>query len=127
VGRDIILDTGALIDVERGGKTVIALAKQAHKLGGDTVIPASALAQAWRGGPRSAPLAKVIDGSEIDALSEERAKEIGVRLGARGGSDITDAHVVCCAIERRATVATSDRDDIEALTDPDAPVRLIPV
>jgi predicted nucleic acid-binding protein len=127
VGRDLILDTGALIDVERGSKTVIAMTKQAHKLGGDTVIPASALAQAWRGGPRSARLAKLIDGSEIDALSEERAKEIGVRLAARGGSDITDAHVACCAIEHQAVVATSDREDIEALVEPDAPVRLVPV
>lgn len=127
MGRDLILDTGALIDVERGSKAVVAMAKQAHKLGGDTVIPASALAQAWRGGPRSARLAKLIDSSEIDALSEERAKEIGVRLGARSGSDIADAHVVCCATKRRSAVATSDRDDIEALIAPGEQVQLIPV
>lgn len=125
--RNLVLDAGALIGAERATKAVVAMIDEAHELGGDTVIPASALAQVWRGGPRSARLANVIAGSEIDALSEERAKEVGVRLGARGGSDTADAHVVCCAIERKAAVATSDREDIEALVDPDTPVRLIPV
>lgn len=63
----------------------------------------------------------------FDTLGDDRAKEIGVRLGARGGRDIVDAHVVCCAVERQAVVATSDREDIEALVDPDEPVRLIAV
>ena len=127
VERNLILDTGALIALERGSELVVAMTKQVGKLGAEPVIPASALAQAWRGGPRSARLAKLIEGSEIDILSEERAKEIGVRLGARGGSDIADAHVVCCATERQAAVATSDRGDIEALVEPDAPLRLIPI
>lgn len=125
--RDLILDAGALIDVERGSKTVIALAKQAHRLGGDTVIPASALAQVWRGGPKAARLARLVAGSDIDTLGEDRAKEIGARLGAHGARDVTDAHVACCAIERRAVIATSDRRDIEALVAPDEPVRLIAV
>ena len=104
---------------------MIALAKQAHRLGGETVIPASVLAQAWRDGPRSARLARLVGGSYVDTLDEDRAKEVGVRLGARDGSDVADAHVVCCAIGHRAAIATSDRDDIEALFEPDAPVQLI--
>lgn len=101
--------------------------EQVHEVDGETIIPASALAQVWRGGPRSARLAQLIDGSDIDALDEDRAKEVGVRLGARGGSDVADGHVACCAIEHRVPVATSDRDDIEALIEPDEPVRMIPV
>lgn len=106
---------------------VIAMAKKAHEHGGSTVIPATVLAQVWRGGPKAARLARIVAGSDIDSLDEERAKEIGVRLGTRGGSDIADAHVACCAVEREAIVATSDQDDIEALVDPDEPLRLIPV
>lgn len=101
--------------------------EQIHELDGETIIPASALAQVWRGGPRSARLAQLIDGSDIDTLDEDKAKEIGVRLGAHGGSDVADAHVVCCAVERRAVIATSDQHDIEALTESDEPVRLIAV
>jgi hypothetical protein len=127
VERDLILDAGALIDVDRGSKTVIALVKQAHRLGGDTVIPASVLAQVWRGGPKAARLTRLVAGSDVDTLGEDRAKEIGVRLGARSCRDVADAHVVCCAVERRAAIATSDRDEIEALVEPGAPVRLIAV
>lgn len=106
---------------------VIAMAEQARKRGGDTVIPASVLAQVWRGGPRAARLARIVAGSDIDSLGEDRAKEIGTRLGAQDGKDIADAHVACCAVEHRAIVATSDRDDIEALLEPGEPVHLIAV
>jgi predicted nucleic acid-binding protein len=125
--RTLVLDAGALIDVERGSGTVAVMVKQAHEHGGETVIPASVLAQVWRGGPKAARLAKLIAASNVDMLGEDRAKEIGVRLGTQAGKDIADAHVACCAVELQAIVATSDRDDIEALIGPDEPVRLIPV
>lgn len=91
------------------------------------VIPASALAQVWRGGPRSAPLARLLDASEVDSLDKGRAKEIGLRLGHRGASDIADAHVACCASEHRATIATSDPDDIRALAMPGEHLALFPI
>jgi len=91
------------------------------------VIPATALAQVWRGGPRSASLARLIVASEVDSLDQERAKEVGLRLGLRGASDVSDAHVACCASEHRATVATSDPDDIEALAMPGERLGLMPV
>jgi predicted nucleic acid-binding protein len=125
--RTLVLDAGALIGVERGSEMVVVMVEQAHERGGDTVIPASVLAQVWRGGPRSARLARLIATSTVDALDEDRAREIGVRLGAHGGNDVADAHVSCCAVERRAIVATSDRADIETLIEPGEEVRLIPV
>jgi hypothetical protein len=106
---------------------VIAMTKKAHEHGGRTVIPASVLAQVWRGGPKAARLAKIVAGSDIDSLGEDRAKEIGTRLGAQDGKDIADAHVACCAVECRAIVATSDRADIETLIEPGEQVQLIAV
>jgi hypothetical protein len=101
--------------------------EQIHEFDGETVIPASALAQVWRGGPKAARLSQLLGGSDIDSLDEDRAKQVGVRLGARRGKDVADAHVACCAVERQAIVATSDRDDIKALIEPGEPVRLIAV
>lgn len=69
----------------------------------------------------------MIAGCDIDSLDEPRAKEVGVRLGLRGGSDVADAHVVCCAVERQAPIATSDPGDIEALAEAGEPLTLIPV
>lgn len=126
MGRNFVLDAGALIDLERGGEMMIALAEYAGKRGNHTVVPASVLGQVWRGGPRSAILAKVLEAAEVDALDESRAREVGVRLGSRGGRDVVDAHVVCCAVEREAVIVTTDPSDMEALTEPDEVVRVMP-
>jgi predicted nucleic acid-binding protein len=127
MGRTLVLDAGALIGVERGSEIVAVMVEQAHEGGGDTVIPASVLAQVWRGGPKAARLARLIAASAVDTLDEDRAREIGVRLGAQAGKDVTDAHVSCCAVEHQAIVATSDRADIESLIEPGEQVRLIAV
>lgn len=105
---------------------LIALAEYAEKRGNGAVIPASVLGQVWRGGPKAARLAKLLEVAEVDALDEGRAREVGVRLGARGRRDVVDAHVVCCAIEREAVILTSDPSDMEALIGPDEVVRLMP-
>lgn len=118
VPGSLVLDAGALIACERGHEATAALFEQAAELGTALVVPASALAQAWRGGPQSARLSRLVDGCEIDSFDEARAKEVGARLGSRVGDDIADAHVVCCAVASRASVVTSDRDDVKALVEP---------
>ena len=127
MGRNLVLDAGALIGLERGSETIAGLIEAADKRGDGVVIPASALAQVWRGGPGAARLVKLLRTCEVDPLDEGRAKEIGVRLGAHGASDVADAHVVCCAVEREAALATSDVDDMDLLIEPGEPVRLMPV
>jgi len=72
-------------------------------------------------------MVKWIEKSEVDSLDEARAKETGERLGSRDTSDVSDAHVVCCAVERDAVVITSDPDDMEALTEPGESVPLIAI
>jgi predicted nucleic acid-binding protein len=126
MGLRLVLDAGALIAIERGDRKMVAMAEQARELGA-TVIPASVLAQVWRGGVKAARLAKAIKASEIDVLDEDRAREVGQRLGARGGSDITDAHVVCCASRGRTAIVTSDLEDTEALIFPDEKIELVRV
>jgi rRNA-processing protein FCF1 len=112
---DVVLDAGALIAFERGDARVKSILANALALKSRIFVPASVLAQVWRGGPAAAPLKRLLDASEVDALAGTRAKEIGTRLGERDASDVVDAHVVCCATELRAAIATSDRNDIQAL------------
>jgi hypothetical protein len=116
-----------LIALERGDRELIAILRGAVALDYAVVIPATALAQVWRGGPRSASLARLVDASEVDNLDESRAKEVGSRLGERDARDVADAHVVCCALANRAAVATSDLDDIRALVGPGETLALIAV
>lgn len=121
----LVLDAGALIAVERYDRSMWAILAEVRERGTDTFVPATALAQAWRGGPRSAPIARLLEACTVDPLDEQRAKQVGVRLGSRGASDVPDAHVACCAAARNAAVATSDPDDIAALSEPGADIRLI--
>ncbi len=116
-----------MIAYERGNKEIRADIADATSWSVPIIVPAGALAQVWRGGPRSAVLARLIDGCEVDSLDEERAKEVGVRLGERDSKDVTDAHVVCCALERQAAIATSDPEDLAALTSSDERLALIPL
>jgi len=127
VERNLVLDAGALIGFERGSQMMAVLIEQADERGDAVVIPASALGQVWRGGPTAARLARLVEASEVDALDERRAKEVGIRLRDRGGSDVADAHVVCCAVEREAAVATSDVDGMKSLVEPDETVPVMPV
>lgn len=114
-GGALVLDAGALIAFERSEEQIDAFLDEAAEEGDEILIPASALAQVWRGGPRSARLALLLAGSKSDFLDEARAKEVGERLGRRGKVDIADAHVVCCALDRDADLVTSDPEDMEAL------------
>lgn len=91
------------------------------------LVPATVLAQAWRGGPRSALLARLLAGAVGDSLDERRAKEVGERLGRYDKTDVADAHVVCCALEQGAILVTSDPDDMEALMAPNEHLVLISV
>lgn len=124
---DLILDAGALIAFERGDRHTMSMLNGALALSARVVVPATALAQVWRGGPVSASLVRLVRAGEIDSLDEKRAREVGVRLGDRGATDVADAHVVCCAFDYRATVATSDPDDIRALATPAEALTLIAV
>lgn len=125
--RDLVLDAGALIALERGNRRVAIVLRAILEAGFEVRVPTSALAQVWRGGPRSARLARLVDACELDPLEERRAKEVGIRLGARAATDVVDCHVVCCALERNAAVATSDAEDLRALSDPDERLALIEV
>lgn len=124
---DVVLDAGALIAFERGDERVKAILRGALATGSRVVIPATVLAQSWRGGSRSAPLTRLLEAGEVDVLDEERAKEAGVRLGSRGGRDVADAQVVCSASRARAAIATSDAVDIGALIDPGERLTVIAV
>jgi hypothetical protein len=106
---------------------VDALLDEAIEEGDEILIPASVLAQVWRGGQRSARLARLIAGCQSDPLDEARAKEVGERLGSRSKSDIADAHVICCALDCDADLITSDPEDMEALTGPSEHLTLVSV
>ncbi len=81
-------------------------------------IPAGALAQSWRGGPRSAVLARLLkQPCTVVQIDERSAKTIGEFIGSlrfdeRTNPDIVDAHVALLARVTRSLVWTSDPADM---------------
>ncbi len=85
----------------------------------EVVLPRTVIAQVWRGSPRQANAGRLISAGStggspviIDELTAERAKQIGVTIGAISDPDIVDVHVALAASERGHAVLTSDDDDI---------------
>jgi hypothetical protein len=119
----IVLDTGALIALERGDKRMIALLQRALAQGRPFRVPAGVVGQTWRNGRVQAALARFLrsEGVEIIPLDEYLARSCGELCGAASASDVIDASVVIVARERQDLIVSSDPGDLRRL-DPAAQI-----
>ena len=122
----VVLDTGALIALDRGDPRMMALLDRLAGRGEPVVIASGVVAQAWRG-PRQARLARLLGAQETEvvALDEMSARAVGVLLARSGTSDVVDGQVVLVARQREAPVISSDQDDLLRL-DPGLRVHPMP-
>jgi hypothetical protein len=110
----VTYDTGALLAAEVGRRSLWALHARALQRGHRPVVPAGALAQAWRGGPQ-AELSRLLRGCQVEELTESRARGVGVACARSGTSDVVDASVVVGALARNDLVVTSDPEDLDRI------------
>jgi len=110
----LVLDSGALIAIERHDRDVAGLIDTAAELGVDAVTSSACIAQVWRDPARQARLARALPGFLEHPLDEEHARRCGRLLSRSGTDDIVDAAVVTLAKDGD-TVLTSDPQDIERL------------
>jgi predicted nucleic acid-binding protein len=110
-------DTGALIAADRNDRRMWALHAGFLALEVSPTVPTPVLAEAWRGGPRQASLARFLALCTTEALTEDQAKAVG-RMAARAGhDDIVDVTVVEGAIRRHDAVVTSNPTHIRKIAD----------
>ncbi|MET8158518.1 PIN domain-containing protein [Sphaerisporangium sp. NPDC005289] len=114
---EYVLDSGALIALERADERMTALLLQVRRGQARLVLPDAVLAQVWRGGHgRQARLAALLGLKPEQCtkvpLDSEAAKRIGLRTRDSGHADVTDVHVAILGEDRGAVVITSDREDI---------------
>jgi predicted nucleic acid-binding protein len=113
----IILDSGAIIASERNDPTLAAIIKAARKNRTPILVPATVVAETWRGASthaRTAHLFGSIDG--FPELNEQSARHVGALLAISKTAAIVDGNVVAIAIALRpATIVTSDVQDITHL------------
>lgn len=116
----LVLDAGALIALDRGDRSMWARLRAASDAGDIVAVPTGAIAQAWRGGRGQAQLARALVHCHEVVLDGAVARASGRLCGRTGTNDIVDASVAVAAAHfapvERTVVATSDADDIEALT-----------
>ena len=111
----VTYDTGALIAGERNSRTMWALHARFLEREVVPVVPAPVLAEAWRGGARQAGLGRLLAPCEVEAMSEEQARHVGVLAGRAGHGDVVDVTVVEGALRRGDAVVTSNADHIKAI------------
>jgi predicted nucleic acid-binding protein len=119
----LVLDTGALIALERGDKRMIALLRRALAQGRAFRVPSGVVGQSWRNGRVQVTLARFLRSEEVEIvpLDDQLARSCGELCGAAGASDVIDASVAIVARERQDLIVTSDPDDIRRL-DPAAQI-----
>jgi len=114
----LVLDTGALIALSRRSPKVWELLDRAQRSRADVLVPAGALVESLRGGPRDALINQLLNQphTQVTVHDEERARRAGRLLDSARTSDAIDALVVAEALRYdEVTVATSDPDDIADL------------
>jgi rRNA-processing protein FCF1 len=116
--RAVVLDSGALIAIERGDRRVQALLERVKVERCTILVPAGVVAEVWRDGARQSRVAKVLAApeTEVVALDHMRARAAGVLLSRAGAENVIDASVAVCAREHgNAPVLTSDAADLSSL------------
>lgn len=113
------MDAGALIAIDHGSADIRALLRRARASNWSIVIPAGALARAWRGSARQARLAGFLgarrDGPALHPLDATVARVAGELCGRTGVPDVIDASVVLCGRSHGYHVVTSDPRDLARL------------
>jgi predicted nucleic acid-binding protein len=112
--KDVVLDAGALIALERGDQLLrgyVLLAERGHVV---LATSSAVIAQVWRGGARQARLSRFLNSDLVveEPLAATACRRIGVLAAATGATDVVDGHVAVIALERDAVVLTSDPVDL---------------
>lgn len=116
-GRRLVLDSGAVIALSRGDTRARAYLARARELLVPVEVPVVVVAETIRGGPRDAPVHRVLKAVGAVPLADERhGRTAGRLLGTARSTSTADALVVAQAIEAGgAVVLTGDPDDLGRL------------
>jgi predicted nucleic acid-binding protein len=103
-----------LIAAERGDEDFYAFYKEATARDVVPVIPAGALAQAWRSS-RQVALSRLVNACLVEPLDDVAARTAGELCAAAKTSDVIDASIVVGASRRGDAILTSDPKDLRRL------------
>ena len=124
--RRLILDSGAVIALARRDQRALAFLARALELNVLVEIPVVVVAEVVRGGPRDAPVNRILKAvGSVPAAREVHGRVAGGLLGTARSAATVDALVVAHAVEAGgAHVLTGDREDLARLAASHPEVRL---
>ena len=110
----IVLDTGALIAIDRGDRDVLSRLQTAFDNGNEVQAPAGAIGQAWRHPSRQVLLSRTLKRCDEVPLDGSIARSSGQLCGQTGTADVIDASVAISV----ADSSHHDNDVILLTSDP---------
>lgn len=110
----LVLDSGALIALERNERQMWRRLKAAEAANALPVTHAGVLGQVWRGSSRQVRLSQALRSIDVRPLDEELGRAAGALLAATGLTDVIDASVVLLATDGDEIV-TVDHGDLAVL------------
>jgi len=112
----LALDSGVFIAAEKDPRIEAVLRKWLRE-GATFLIPAPAIAESIRGGPKDAAANRLIQAvGSVVLTSESIARDAGIRLGKKRSSQTIDALIVATAEAGSATdILTTDPKDVRSL------------
>lgn len=111
----LILDSGALIALERNDRAMWRRLKTSLLANDVPLTHGGIVGQVWRGaGPRQAMLARALDGIDVRPLTDALGRDAGELLARSRSKDVVDAALVLLAADGDE-ILTSDVDDIAPL------------
>ena len=107
----VVYDAAVLVAADRNERRAWAEHKARLELGVIPLVPAPVIAQVSRS-PQQAQLRRFLTGCVVVPLGETEAHQAGRLLGMTKTADVVDAVVVTTALRQKATILTSDPDNI---------------
>jgi predicted nucleic acid-binding protein len=122
VGGTLVLDAEGLVKLANGHPLAVSLAQDTFRARAEIVTSAPTLAEVLRGGPRDAPVHRVLSRVTVAPIGDEQGRAAGELLGRTGLSGhrcALDAllAVVALAQPRPVVLLTSDTEDMRRLTE----------
>jgi len=122
VGGTLVLDAEGLVKLATGDALAVSLARDTYQAGAEIVTSAPTLAEVLRGGPKDAPVHRILSKVTVVPIGQQQGRAAGELLGLTGLSGhrcALDAllAVVALAQPRPVVVLTSNTDDLRRLTE----------
>jgi predicted nucleic acid-binding protein len=110
----IMLDTGALVGLERRQHSIRSVHRLALELAQPLVVSTPVVAEWWREGRREKERLQILRTLLVEPPNATVARLAGAAIGRVGGG-VVDALVMAAASVRSDVVYTSDVEDLERL------------